>query len=260
MPARGGQDLTADQRLWTERAASSAVMMYPDGTRVTLAGDTSITYASPGYKKVTLTEGVLTAEVAAQPAGKQMVIFTPHAEARVLGTEFTLEVTSKVTRLMVTKGAVRFSRLRPRRRSLRVRAGQQAWAGEGVKFAVQPFERIATGLQALYLFKEGKGRAVADTSGVGRPLSLIIQGKGFRWRSEGLEITDQSTLMVTPGPAAKIFKACRASDAITLEAWVTPITERQTWSTARIVALSSDTKNMHDFILGQEPSCYAIRL
>jgi hypothetical protein len=52
----------------------------------------------------------MTAVVADQPAGRQLVITTPHAEARVQGTRFTLTVSEKATRLDVDQGRVRFTR------------------------------------------------------------------------------------------------------------------------------------------------------
>jgi hypothetical protein len=67
-----------------------------------------------------------------------MVLVTPQAEARVLGTEFSLLTTTNATRLDVTEGKVRLTRLSDDK-SVKVPAGNSAVAAADTKpMPVQP--------------------------------------------------------------------------------------------------------------------------
>lgn len=90
----------------------SASLSYPDSTRLDLGSGTALRFVGgDAGKRIFLSWGALTAEVTGQPAGRPMVIATPHAEAKVTGTRFTLEVEVGSTRLEVTKGRVRLTRM-----------------------------------------------------------------------------------------------------------------------------------------------------
>src|SRR5688572_11408453 len=98
--------------------------------------------------------------------------------------------------------------------------------------------RITEGLQALYSFDEGAGQVVHDESGVGAPLDLQIADLGnVQWLPGSLAVT-APTRITSSGPAAKISQACRASDEITVEAWIHPTNVTQE-GPARIVSMSS---------------------
>ena len=58
-------------------------------------------------KTIALASGRLSAEVAKQPPGRRLTVRTPHAEALVVGTRFTLVVEAAGTRLDVDEGVVR---------------------------------------------------------------------------------------------------------------------------------------------------------
>lgn len=79
-------------------------------TTVSLAPESRLTVdtGQPG-KLLHLTNGVMSANVARQNAAHPMVIETPHAEATVLGTRFTLMTDTEKTRLEVSKGRVRMA-------------------------------------------------------------------------------------------------------------------------------------------------------
>jgi hypothetical protein len=66
-----------------------------------------------------------------------MILRTPQAEARVIGTRFTLTVNSNATRLDVTEGRVRFTRLSDSS-SVRVDADNFAVAASNYVLAAQP--------------------------------------------------------------------------------------------------------------------------
>ena len=109
--------------------------------------------------------------------------------------------------------------------------------------------RVTAGLQVLYNFTEGSGTTVHDISGVGSPLNLTIdEATSVRWLPSALAV-DVPTMIVSATPATKIINAVRASNAITIEAWITPANVTQS-GPARIVSLSYDLYN-RDFTLGQ---------
>lgn len=110
-------------------------------------------------------------------------------------------------------------------------------------------ERATIGLQALYTFTEGGGLTVHDVSGVGSPLNLAIQDKtAVRWRPDGLSL-QLPTLLRSTQPATKIQNACQASNALTLEAWITPANVTQDGPT-RIMTMSANPYR-RNFMLGQ---------
>jgi len=95
-----------------ETGAGEAALKLVDGTKIDLAAETRVDKITNGEgKRIALDQGILTADVKKQPAGQPLVIVTPHAEARVLGTRFTLTVKGDATRLDVQEGRVRLTRL-----------------------------------------------------------------------------------------------------------------------------------------------------
>src|SRR5262249_46581113 len=85
-PAAAGQGLFPGQGLRTEGENSTAVVKFPDATRLELGADTLIRLLKAGgphdddARKVSLDEGVLTADVRRQPGGRPMVVTTPAVE------------------------------------------------------------------------------------------------------------------------------------------------------------------------------------
>ena len=119
--------------------------------------------------------------------------------------------------------------------------------------------RISVGQQALYAFLERDGSVVRDVSGVGTPLNLSIQDPDkTTWLECGGLSVDQSTLISGIGSASKISDAIKESNAITLEAWITPDNNRQN-GPARIVTLS-DGVQQRNVTLGQQRKKYDVRL
>lgn len=109
--------------------------------------------------------------------------------------------------------------------------------------------RVTNGLAALYEFKEGSGSEVRDVSGVGSPLNLRILNEGrVKWSEQGLTLTEP-VLISSERPASKIIDACRASNEITLEAWIQPSNTSQD-GPARIVSISN-SKTQRNVTLGQ---------
>ncbi len=109
--------------------------------------------------------------------------------------------------------------------------------------------RVSSGLQALYTFNEGGGSTVHDVSGIGQPLDLTIEDAGAVTWADGALDLDSPAIITSAGAATKINAACRASDEVTVEAWIEPANITQD-GPARIVTLSPDTKD-RNLTLGQ---------
>jgi outer membrane biosynthesis protein TonB len=123
-----GKDIYPGAGSTTTGPQSRSVVVFPDGTRLTLDEGTTIGEIQRGPRgtRVTLEKGGLTADVERQPADQPLVFVTPHAEARVMGTVLRLSLEAGATRLEVKQGRVRLVR---EGRSLDVSTGQYAAAG-----------------------------------------------------------------------------------------------------------------------------------
>lgn len=139
-------------------------------------------------------------------------------------------------------------------------------AGDPVVPAEMPTSgtRITDGLSVLYNFDEGQGRDVKDSSKVGQALNLrIMNQSAISWTSEGLHI-NQPVRITSDQPAKKVIDACKATNEITLEAWIVPANATQD-GPARIISLSRH-KTQRNFTLGQglwgnqAPNRYMVRL
>ncbi|MFN0156887.1 MAG: FG-GAP-like repeat-containing protein [Bacteroidota bacterium] len=124
--------------------------------------------------------------------------------------------------------------------------------------------RVTDGLLAMYAFEEGSGTTVKDVSGVSPSLHLTINNSGaVNWVSGGLSV-NSSTLVASPGAATKLTNAIKASNQVTVEAWVKPANTIQK-GPARIVTLSSDPNNrnvtLSQGLWGSQPGdLYNVRL
>ncbi|MDH3681324.1 MAG: Ig-like domain-containing protein, partial [Acidimicrobiia bacterium] len=100
--------------------------------------------------------------------------------------------------------------------------------------------RVTAGLLALYEFESGSGETIADTSGVGEPLDLVVtDAAAMVWTDGSIELRSP-TLVRSAGPATKIVDSVIAANEVTIEAWVTPATTTQ-GGPARIVSISDGT-------------------
>jgi ferric-dicitrate binding protein FerR (iron transport regulator) len=120
-PARPDLPLLAGQGLQTVGADSGATIRFPDASRLELGPNTVLNRLTAGRadgekqgagKEAYLDRGLLTAVVADQPPSRPLVVHTPHADARILGTRLTLVVSAGATRLDVDQGRVQFTRQR----------------------------------------------------------------------------------------------------------------------------------------------------
>jgi hypothetical protein len=189
-----------------------------------------------------------------------MLITSPQSESTVLGTTLSVRVAADATRLEVHEGRVRFTRLEDKS-SIDVTTGHQAIAMKGKPFASR-FGRVTSGLQALYLFDEGKGDTVYDVSGAGAPLDLEIRRpKAATWAPTGLNFKS-GNYAATTGPATRLIEACRQTNEVTLEAWVVPAVASPKFEGV-IVGLSNDRPERNLTLMqGQAPdlTVYAVSL
>jgi hypothetical protein len=119
-------------------------------------------------------------------------------------------------------------------------------------------DRVTHGLTALYTFEEGTGSVVYDRSDVGEPLNLLIQkGYDVAWTDSGLWVGG-STVIASGYSATKVVDAVKETNAVTLEAWITPDSVKQ-YGPARIVSLSAST-SQRNITLGHHYSDYEVRL
>jgi hypothetical protein len=134
LPLEGGDRMVVPPRSW-------ASLRYADGTSVELAPETAIELEGgplhPGTKKILLEKGRLTADVRPQPADRPMVVRSPDAEARVVGTDLAVTVGGGQTRLHVRHGMVSFSR-RESAEAIEVLGGQAATVAPGVDLRAEP--------------------------------------------------------------------------------------------------------------------------
>lgn len=112
-----------------------AVAWRGERTRLVFSDDAEL--ALEEGKRCALRRGTLEAEVAPQAPDRPLVVLTPHAEVRVLGTRFVVAVEPDRTRVDVREGRVRLTRARDQA-TVEVGAGQRAVASpaEGAAPAV----------------------------------------------------------------------------------------------------------------------------
>lgn len=122
------------------------------------------------------------------------------------------------------------------------------------------FPVFAAGLSpvALYGFDEGQGAIVIDQSQFGDPVNLTIQDtNAVSWVDGGLKV-DSPTIIQSAVSAAKITNAIKASNQVSIEAWVKAANDTQT-GPARIVSLSTNS-GYRNVTLGQMVTKFNVRL
>jgi VCBS repeat-containing protein len=118
--------------------------------------------------------------------------------------------------------------------------------------------RVSSGIQAFYDFGEGSGSTVTDTSGVGTPLNLTISNTAaVTWLPGALSI-NADTLVASAGAATKVINAVKASNAVTLEAWVAADNLTQT-GPARLVSIAKNS-TQRNVLFGQSASRWEAQL
>ena len=109
--------------------------------------------------------------------------------------------------------------------------------------------RVTEGLVALYEFSEGDGATVADTSGNGDPIDLTIEDPATVDWQEGSLRLNQANRIASEDPPVALVNEFKSSNAITVEAWITPESASQS-GPARVVTIS-DGLHHRNVTLGQ---------
>lgn len=130
-----GQDLETPAR-------GRAVFRFMDGTRVEVGPGASLKRIAD--RAFHVAQGSVEIQAAKQPADRPMVVTTPHAQARVLGTRFTLTVGAESTRVDVAEGCVRLARGGA---AVEVAAGFGAVAGPGPEPSLRSERSVSLSFQ-----------------------------------------------------------------------------------------------------------------
>lgn len=93
-------------------ANSWAELVFSDGTKVWTSGPSIVTFSEGAEgKRIHLRQGELSLDVTPQLSGYPLLLQTPSAEAKVLGTQFNVTANNVATRLAVHEGLVQVTRL-----------------------------------------------------------------------------------------------------------------------------------------------------
>ena len=137
--ATPGLGLQPGDVLRTPKDVTAVIGYAPEPTRIKLLPGTELTLTALSRGKVfALGEGKLEATVARQSPFRPMLLKTPQAEARVIGTRFTLTVTTNSIRLEVIEGKVRFTRVSDSS-FVKVSTGHYAVVASDCELAALPF-------------------------------------------------------------------------------------------------------------------------
>ncbi len=128
----------SNETIETSQAFDIAEIVYADGTKLELLGETKVrlTARPDGSKQITMLSGLVQADVAPQPEGRPLQIVTQAATLEVLGTTLGVEVREASTQLGVATGRVAMTRKADGQR-VEVAAGRFATATEST---VEPLQ------------------------------------------------------------------------------------------------------------------------
>lgn len=110
----------------------------------------------------------------------------------------------------------------------------------------------------LYAFDAREGGVIPDRSAVEPKLDLVIADPAaVEWRPGALRV-NRDVRAVSAEPATKLIELCRATNELTIEAWVKPANTELS-GPARIVTVSLDGGN-RNLTLAQERDSFVVRL
>ncbi len=203
--AHAGQPLIAGDGLQVVGDDASAVVVYGDGTRLELGGDTTVfqfTGSDATGKEIVLASGSLRADVAKQPAGLPMILRTPQAEVTVLGTRFDLSGAGDATYVETAEGAVRLTRARDGR-TVDVPAGFEARIDDsniGARASPSRLTRPRFSTPGFYLTTSltPDGKTLATSRFGSGEVTLWNVGDGTQWRSFDTQAAEVAAMSFSP--------------------------------------------------------------
>lgn len=121
--------------------------------------------------------------------------------------------------------------------------------------------RVASGLVALYTFKEKDGTLAHDTSGFGVPLDLTVTDplgglNNAKWTGDGLLIEKQTVVVSQVGAAKKIIDRCVTTQGLTVETWINPANVPIGNQITRVVGLATTAAASASFSIRSEGLAY----
>lgn len=187
-------DLMMGETIQTPRTIDSAEIVYADGTKVELSGDTTVTLGrtKKGAKEIYVAAGLIQADVSPQPRNLPFLIGTSTAMLEVLGTSLGVEVDDASTQLEVASGRVAMTRRSDGER-IEVAAGQLATATDasGIPFDPKAFPSLPD--KWLVDFEDGlpagwwAGRRMSTESG----WAVLAAGDGHG-KENNIAVTTQN--------------------------------------------------------------------
>ena len=163
--AKRDAGVPAGSVLRTSGADAVLALLFADGTRVVLGGDTELGgLRTDGGIQLTLVRGVTALDVAPQPRLQPLQLRTAHGIVTVVGTSLTVRADAAQLRVDVEEGKVRLDT--PQGRSVVVSKDQIVEAGTGREPAVKrlPPPDLASDLVGHWKFDEAGGNAALDSS------------------------------------------------------------------------------------------------
>ena len=228
--ATAGMALEAGDVVRTGPTATAVIGFAPEKTSVTIQQGSDFRLASTSAPKTfDLRLGKLEGSVARQRPFCPMVLKTPQAEVRVLGTKFTLTVATNSTRLEVAEGKVRFTRLADLQH-VQVSSGHYAVCGVNYDLASLPttgwilreFWNDVAGTNLYEIEKEARFRKRPDAWDLVPALKLApVETNRLVVRFRGYlhpPVTGDYEFWLVGASKAKLFMSPseRAEDAITI--------------------------------------------
>jgi hypothetical protein len=136
--------LLAGDRITTSAVSAATIEYRGEATRINIDAGTDLTLSrwGPG-RRIEMKSGRISAEVAAQPAGRPFIVTTPQGDAEMEGTNFSLAARPASTWLKVTRDRARLRRTSDGA-SATVEAGEYAMAAVGVEMKAGPAGKAMT--------------------------------------------------------------------------------------------------------------------
>jgi ferric-dicitrate binding protein FerR (iron transport regulator) len=221
MAAAAGKALYAGDVVMVPQAGAASVAWPGEPSVLTLSGGARLDLFNPLFgKRMALQSGAIEATVGHQSWLRPMSILTPEAEARVVGTKFSLTATGAVTRLEVLEGAVRFRKTRPtavdRQDQVMVRAGHTSTAAAALPLDVG----WMTGFLSSDIWAVPPGIPLSDALVSGAPLgppaaaTTVAAGSNCVERLRGY--------VLAPATGDYVFWVASHRGGAAVELWLSP--------------------------------------